>query len=351
MKALKGIQKNIGTNIWRQLKLPPIIIFLLMGEHNNGDLMRILRFDSRIEEIREEDMDLSSGTLYWLHLCPSELKRISDSYFGFQEDTIEECENKSQFAKVDFYEEYTFLVLNALRYEKGMVYKDEFNIYLTRSCVITVSKNECAIILQLQQLLMGDGGAFILKDRNPARLLYCILDRLVQSDYEIINKLEYAADALEIHIIKKPGKQFLSALIHLRHQVHTLRKGITPLRYVGDNLMCNENNIIDKDQVKYIKQLNVKIDKLIFSMESLVQYIVLVREAFETEMANKTNDFMKLFTALSLFFGSISLIMQTFGMFFVCPKYNLQYGFIGMIGLLLIISAAMFIFFKKKQWF
>jgi magnesium transporter len=115
--------------------------------------------------------------------------------------------------------------------------------------------------------------------------------------------------------------------------------------------MCNDNNIIDKDQVKYLKQINVKIDKLMFSTESLVQYIVLVREAFETEMSNKTNDFMKLFTAVSLFFGSLTLIMEMFGMFFVCPQYNLQYGFIGMMGLLVLISAAMFIFFKKKEWF
>jgi len=322
-----------------------------MGEYNIGDNMKIIKIDSSIEEVKEQDIDLSGSGIYWLHLCPSELKHISDSYFGFQGDTIEECENKSQFAKVDFYEEYTFLVLNALKYENGTVYLDEFNIYLTRSCVITVSKKECTIISQFQQLLMDDAGSFILKDKNPARLLYCILDRLVQSDYEIINKLENAADALEIHIIKKPNKQFLSALIHLRHQVHTLRRGITPLRYIGDNLMCNDNNIIDKDHLKYLKQLNVKIDKLMFSMESLVQYIVLVREAFETEMANKTNDFMKLFTAVSLFFGSISLVVQMFGMFFVCPRYNLQYGFIGMIGLLLLISAVMFIFFKKKEWF
>jgi magnesium transporter len=313
--------------------------------------MKILRIGSSIEEVREEDIDLSGSVLYWFHISPNELKRISTSYFNFQEDTIEECENKSQFAKVDFYEEYTFLVLNSLKYEKGTVYPDEFNIYLTRSCVITVSKKECTIISQLQQLLIGDAGVFLLKDKNPARLLYCILDKLVQSDYEIINKLENAADTLEIHIIKKPDKQFLSALIHLRHQVHTLRRGITPLRYIGDNLMCNDNSIIDKDQIKYLKQINVKIDKLMFSMESLVQYIVLVREAFETEMANKTNDFMKLFTAVSLFFGSLTLIMEMFGMFFVCPQYNMQYGFIGMMGLLVLISAAMFIFFKKKEWF
>ncbi len=328
-----------------------IYIFLLKGEHNTGDLMKILKIDSSIDEIKEDEVDLSGGELYWINLCPGELKRINSAFFNFQEDTIEECQSQSQLAKVDFFEEYTFLVLNALKYDNGSVYPDEFNIYITKSSVVTVSKKEVAIISQLQQLMLGEAGIFLLKDKNPARLLYCILDKLVQSDYEIINKLENAADALEIHIIKKPDKQFLSALIHLRHQVHTLRRCITPLRYIGDNLMCNDNSLIDKDQLKYLKQINAKIDKLMFSMESLVQYIVLVREAFETEMANKTNDFMKLFTAVSLFFGSLSLLVQLFGLFFACPQYNLRYGYIGILGLLLFISSAMFIFFKKKEWF
>jgi magnesium transporter len=150
--------------------------------------------------------------------------------------------------------------------------------------------------------------------------------------------------------MKKPDKEFLNGLLHLRHQVHTLRRCIAPLRYIGDNLLANENGLIEKECIKFFTQINSKIDKLIFSLESLVQYIALVREAFETEMANKTNELMKLFTIVAMFFSPLTLITGIYGMNFKMPECSWNYGYVYVIILMCTVSLILFRYFKTKNW-
>jgi magnesium transporter len=313
--------------------------------------MKLYSFDSEIKESDLNEIDFKGSEFYWFDLSPDELDTMNDDYFNFDSDSISECRSISQLAKVDFYDEYTFLVLNSLKYENGMVVPDEFNIFLGKKYIITVSKKEVKIIAELQNELLNYKNSVIFsKGKSPSKILYYILDRLIQSDYEIISKLENVADSLEIHIMKNPDKQFLNGLLHLRHQVHTLRRCIAPLRYIGDNLLFNENRLITNEYIKLFQQCNSKIDKLMFSLDSLVQYIALVREAFETEMANKTNELMKLFTIAAMFFSPLTLVTGIYGMNFRIPECSWNYGYIYVILLMLSISAGLFVYFKRRGW-
>lgn len=313
--------------------------------------MRIYSFNHDIHEIEFYDLDFNKNIFYWIDLNPDELEKINKGFFDFQDSSLEECKSISQMAKVDFYDNYTFLVLNSLRYENGIIIPDEFNIFLGSKFIITVSKKSVKIVEDLKsEILNYKSSIFFSKDRAPSKLLYYILDRLILNDYEIINKLENVSDALEIQIVKNANKQLLTALLHLRHQVHTLRRCIAPLRYIGDNLLANENNIIEKEYIKSFHMVNTKIDKLMFALESLIQYIVLVREAFEVETANKTNELMKLFTIIAMFFSPLTLVTGIYGMNFSIPEYGWKYGYPYVIVLMFLISLVLFVYFKRKKW-
>jgi magnesium transporter len=313
--------------------------------------MKIFSIDHEITEVNIEEVSLSNKVFYWFNLTPDELENINNKLFEFHYTSIEECKSISQLAKVDFFDDYTFLVLNSLKFDNGYVNPDEFNVFLTKRILATVSKKEVKILSELQsELINYKSSVFFSKDRSPSKLLYYILDRLILSDYEIISKLENIADALELHIMKNPNKNFLNALLHLRHQLHTLRRCVTPLRYIGDNLLCNENSIIEKEYLKSFQQINSKIDKLMFSLESFVQYIALVREAFEAEMSNKTNELMKLFTIVAMFFSPLTLITGIYGMNFYMPETHWKYGYLYVISLMLAVSILLFMYFKKKKW-
>jgi magnesium transporter len=311
----------------------------------------IYYLNNGIKIVQPGEVDFSLKGYYWFSLKPEEVELLNSRLFDFNYSTIDECKSKSQIAKLDFFDEYTFMVFNSLKYESGVVSSDEFNVFLGKKYIITVSRDYPKILIELgKEVENYSCSVFFSKDLTPSKILYFILDRLVLHNFEIINKLEFVADSLEIHIMKKPNKQFLQALLHLRHQVHTLRRCVAPLRYIGDNLMSNENGIIEKEYLKILQRINNKIDKLIFSMESLIQYIVLVREAFEVEVSNKTNELMKLFTIIAMFFSPLTLITGIYGMNFRIPEYGWKYGYLYSLGLMLIVIIGLFIYFKRKKW-
>ena len=183
-------------------------------------------------------------------------------------------------------------------------------------------------------------------------MLYYILDRIIIRNYDVISSLEAQADNIEISILKSPRREQIKDLIHLRRQVYKVRKYLNPLRYIGDSLVGNDNSIIDEGCIERFISLNNKIDKLMLVLESLVQDLALVREAYESEISNKTNDLMKVFTIIATIFLPLNLITSMYGMNVKhIPLTNHDYGYYYILGIMAFVCMYLVLFFKRKKWF
>lgn len=313
--------------------------------------MKTIEINNEIKEIEIEDMKLDSQFMYWIIMNPTELHDYND-IFNFHSLTIRECFDEKQNAKLEYYDDYDFLVLNVMGFKDGIIYSKELNIFLGVNYIVTITKDEVPMLVELEHELTNFKQNIIFNsDRSTAKILYYILDRIIINDYEVMSALENSADNIEIKVLKNPDKIYLNELIHLRRQVHSLRNYINPLRYVGDNLLCNDNKIIDSIYFRYFEQIDNRIEKLIYSMDSLVQYLVLVREAFEAEIANKTNELMKVFTIIATIFLPLSLITGIFGMNFEnMSVLKYEWGFYAIIFLMILVASLLFRLFKRKKW-
>lgn len=313
--------------------------------------MNIYALDGECKQIKQEDIAYNDEkNFYWIDIRYDEVNMLK-KYMNINLCVNEECLCRLETAKVEFYDKYTNLSLVAMTYETGKLTSENILIYLNEKFIFTISKESLSIFENLKEELMSCKNiAFFSSESSPSKLLYYILDKIILTDYEIISKFEKVADNLELHIMKNPSKQFLNALIHLRHQVHRLKRSVTPLRYIGDDLITNENKMFTNESIRNFKNINSKIDKLILSLESLVQYTALVREAFETEMANKTNELMKLFTIIAMIFSPLTLVTGIYGMNFQIPEYKWNYGYLYVIVLMVAISIGLLSYFKKKDW-
>lgn len=121
--------------------------------------------------------------------------------------------------------------------------------------------------------------------------------------------------------------------------------------YIGESLVNNDNSIIDSDNLKYFRSITQKIEKLMLALESLVQDLALVREAFESEIANKTNGLLKIFTVIATIFLPLNLISSMYGMNVKhIPFVDWDYGYYYVLGIMLTISLSLILLFKKKKW-
>lgn len=303
-------------------------------------------------DFKEVSSDWKPGRNYYWIICDAQEIEILVNKIELEPETLEECRNINQSPKISFYGSYLFVVFNILEFIKDEIISKELNIYLGNDYIITIYKGEAEIIEALLNDIWEAKNCFILRENpRPCILFYYILDRIIVRNYNIISELEAEADQIEIDILKRPSEEHAHRLINLRRQVFKIRKFLNPLRYIGDSLTINDNGIIEESYLKYFESLNKKIDKLMQAQEILVQDLALVREAFESEIGNKTNGLMKIFTTVTVIFLPLELITGLFGMSFThMPFKDERYGFYAILIFIMITVLYLARVFKKNKW-
>lgn len=288
---------------------------------------------------------------YWILVSVDELNKLK-GHILLDKDSIMECKSLTQSPKISFFDGYIFLVFNILEYNEEIVTSKELNVILSKDYIITVYKDKLRILDELINDINDSKNCFVLKEKpRVCILLYYILDRIVVKNYNVIADLEAQADKIEINILKNPRHDQIDNLITLRRQVYKIRKYLNPLRYIGDSLISNDNLVINRDSIEYFIGLDKKIEKLMMALESLVQDLALVREAFESEIANKTNELMKIFTIIATIFLPLNLLTSIYGMNLRgMPLMGMDHGCYYIILIMISIAVTLICIFKKKKW-
>lgn len=311
--------------------------------------MKIFDIASNFKDVTENfKFDQSH---YWILIHANELEKIDD-YILLDKESIDECKNITQSSRISFFDSYIFIIFNTLGYCNERVVSKELDVFLGKDYIITVYKDEIDIIEELIKDIKDSKNCFILKEKpRVCILLYYILDRIIVKNYDVISALEAQADKIEISILKNPKHEQIDNLITLRRQVYKIRKYLNPLRYIGDSLVGNDNLVIEKEKIGYFISLNKKIEKLMLALENLVQDLALVREAFESEIANKTNELMKVFTVIATIFLPLNLITSMYGMNLKgIPLMGFDHGCYYVVLVMVSIAFILIYIFKKKKW-
>lgn len=305
-----------------------------------------------VNGFKEVSVHWKPGTNYYWIVCDARDIDELTKVIPLDAETIDECRNINQSAKINIYDSYLFIVFNILEFRRDDVISRELNIYLGKDYIITIFKDESQILEDLLQDIKEMKNCFLLKESpRPCILLYYILDRIIVRNYNIISDLEAEADNIEINILRTPGEEYGRQLINLRRQVYKVRKFLNPLRYIGDSLTISDNRFIESEYIKYFESINNKIEKLMQAQEILVQDLALVREAYESEISNKTNELMKIFTIVAVVFLPIEIITGLFSMAFNhIPFKDKVYGFYLVVIFMITSVLCLISVFKRKKW-
>lgn len=311
--------------------------------------MKIFDLKNKLEDVT--DNFEFKGSHYWILIHANELDKINN-FILLDRDSVEECKNFAQPSRISFFDGYIFVIFNVLEYYEERVDSKELDVFLGKDYIITVYKDKIDIIEELIKDIRDSKNCFILKEKPRACvLLYYILDRIIVNNYNVIAELEAQADKIEISILKNPKHEQIDNLITLRRQVYKIRKYLNPLRYIGDSLVGNDNLIIEKENIQYFLSLNKKIEKLMLALENLVQDLALVREAFESEIANKTNELMKVFTVIATIFLPLNLITSMYGMNLRdIPLMEMDHGCYYVLSMMIFIVLILIFIFRRRKW-
>jgi len=126
-----------------------------------------------LEELKAKENEIR---WFWTDFNLPDEKEIAEleRFFGFHPLAVEDCVNRLQRPKIDYYEGYAFFVLHYLHTEK--IQKKEINIFLADRYIVTFhSEKSDQVERAWKEITMGT----VTKRWGPFYVFYLILDKTV----------------------------------------------------------------------------------------------------------------------------------------------------------------------------
>jgi len=191
------------------------------------------------------------------------------------------------------------------------------------------------------------------KDWEHAGYLFCYI---VQQLYEgLINELDYIEnlqEEMEKGIFGGNEKQMVKEISIVSHDLLDFRQATAYHQEILDSLEIIGSKFFGKDFAYFLKDINNKYRKVSHILDNNIENLKELRGTNDSLLTTKQNETMKIFTILAFVTFPLSLFASIFGMNSVfTPIIGLKYDFWMIIGIMLLLTALMFLFFKYKKWF
>jgi magnesium transporter len=289
--------------------------------------------------------------LLWLDLDDPMSHALDElaAHYHFHELAVEDCRHANQLAKVDYYDTYTFLIINSTQYtEKPCeVRVREIDVFLGRDYIITVHFGPSLAVSEVEKRLRSNGRRF----SRPDQVLHAIIDTVVDRYLPTLDQIGDTIDQVEDDLLVNPDVKLLETMFNLKRGLLQFRRAVSSQRELLNMLIRDDTQMIQQDMRIYFRDVY---DHAVRAMDLIETYRDLLTgglDIYLTQMANRTNDIVKGLTILATIMLPLTLVTGYFGMNFDnIPFKETANGIWYTTGGLLIIAIAMLAWFKHKKW-
>lgn len=276
-----------------------------------------------------------------------DLNSLKDE-FKISNSSIKDSIELGHFPKIEEFEHYHFLIIRSVSNnmtEDGdslMQLTDRISIFYNKNFVITTHRTK---INFLDKLIAQE--TTNKKHQSSKALVNALVSEALKTFEDlVVNKISPNLDSYEKAVFLNHGrKSSLKKIYYIKRQVDLIRNILTFYKDIVDYFHMPEyKNIYTQDLKDSFSRSQVLLKN---TSENTAQLITIY---FNIE-SNHTNEIMRLLTIISVFFMPLTFVTGIYGMNFdIMPGTKSPYGYITIIGIMLVISLLIYVWFKKKKW-
>ncbi|MBB3129312.1 magnesium transporter [Paenibacillus rhizosphaerae] len=282
---------------------------------------------------------------YWIDADVDDLAELQP-LFSLHDLAVEDClSEEEQRPKIEIYENHYFIVVNSIRFDDEEIFLRALNVFLGRHFIITVTKQKINELRTLKPILWEQ------EVSGPDRFLYLLIDLVVDNYFVVGDRIEAKIEKLEEDILMHTKKSHLNEIIGLRSEILWLKKVLGPQKDVINTLNKKDLRLIDDQLQKYFSDIYENAVKISETFDTYRDLMSNLREAYQSSIANRANEIMRVFTAMTVIFMPLTIITGIYGMNFDnIPEIHWKYGYFMILGIMLVLGLGMVVIFKKKDW-
>ena len=279
------------------------------------------------------------------HLCIvgfSEFEKVSRK-LGINEKTAQEIIS-SEISKFESHDGYDYIVLNIPDILDMKKEPQRVCLYFSGDLLVFVC-NDDPVIAGIVDSIRTES----IKNLSLSKILHLYFDKLTFDDSLDLRNLEQEIADIEDKLMLSKKIDLLE-LMTFRKKLLALKLYYQQLLEVYEGVEQNENDLIDSNEERNFRILSGRANRLYNGVLNLRDYVTQVREAYQTQMDISLNSIMKVFTVITSFFFPLTLIVGWYGMNLKMPEFGWRYGYLFVIGIIILTAVGTLLFFKRKKW-
>ncbi len=286
-------------------------------------------------------------TFEWVDIIDptnEELLQIGEKY-KLHPAAIQDCMQPEHLPKYELLDDMYFIIVRyydehcAKNADTIQDLTSKLAIFYNKELLITIHRKP---LTQLHDVWQKYKDHHIATDVVAKMIKSCLISfeaPLIRLDTEI--------DFYESRIfLKKRIPDLLKSLYRIKRQVYVMRKLTNLTAEIIDKIFDNggKKNPFMQD----LKDHYIKTDT---QVEEVYESIISLLNIYISLSSQRTNEVMRTLTVFTAFFLPLTFIVGVYGMnFHYMPELDKAWGYPGVLGLMLGITIAVWVWFKRKGW-
>lgn len=310
------------------------------------------------EEFSEIEANIKPGYFYWLNLeglHDVEMVNSIGQKYGIHPLVLEDILNTEQRPKVDDYGDYYFVALKMLWKEDktGEIVTEQFSMCVFDKYVISFQEEPGDVFDPIRKRFTNARSR--LRVQGTDYLAYALLDTIVDNYIYLCESIGLKIERIDEELFEVNGgtkeKNLLKQISRFKGDINFMRKTIRPTTDMVIKMSKNTSGQISNENLIYYKDLQDLCQHAQDSVEVYREMLYDQLVVYQTNVANRLNEIMKVLTVFSAVFIPLTFLTGVYGTNFdVLPEMHNKNGFWWFIGFLILVGAVTWIWFKRKKW-
>ena len=265
---------------------------------------------------------------------------------------MEDILNTGQRPKLEEFDDYIFIVLKMVRFDKATeaIINEQLSMILGKHFLLTFQEQPREIFGPVRERIKKQMSR--IRKTGTDYLAYALMDTVVDNYIYSIEILGEKIEDLEEDILSDPDTSVMEKINSFKREINYMRKSIRPAKDAIYRISRLDSEIIQEPTLPFLKDLE---DLTSHATEAIDTYRDLLTDQlniYNSVMANKMNDIMKVLTIFAAIFIPLTFIAGIYGTNFeYLPELKYKYSYFIFWAVMVTVAGALIVYFKRKNWF
>jgi len=297
-------------------------------------------------------LEARQGTL-WVDIGGPEEEdvRIMREVFRFHPLAIEDTLNQQQRPKVEEYADHLFLILNPMSFDQGQLDLRELDLFVGANYLVSVHSGEEPTLERVHQRLAEAGSAIPI---SPSYLMYLIMDVVIDNYFPLLDTIGEEVERIEDAVLAEPSRELLNRLFHIKRVLLEMWRIVWPQRDVFNKLAYHNLPFIDQATLRhYLRDVSDHLLWIADMVSTFRDTLSSIMDLYMSAISNRLNAVVNRLTVFALVIGVMTVVGGFYGMNFAqtWPPFAAWWGVPFVLGLMVVLTAALLVIFRKLGWY